>query len=239
MHKKKRECRNNSHKEDRHWLQREYFWFTMKHFGCEFLKILSIIYPYKTLSFKVFHKKEKSFSQKCLHFLISPAPKCSYCQSADKQGWAYTGLPSPTVTACREPGEEMAFLRGFRPSMLNVSGAMEQCSEQSAGQPILPCIILHTGNLPTNWGISCPVLTQTHLWLSPQTEALPRHMLRAGDKETRLLVSRICRLLAATGALQGGGTGKPSSLSSHAAVPACKEAFQQKEITQLVRGPVC
>lgn len=149
-HKKKWECRYNSHKEDRRWLQPEYFWFTMKHFGCEFLKILRIIYPYKTLSFKVFHKKEKSFSQKCLHFLISPAPKCSYCQSADKQGWAYTGLPSPTVTACQEPGEEMTFLRGFRPSMLNVLGPMEQCSEQSAGQPILPCIILHTGNLPTN-----------------------------------------------------------------------------------------
>lgn len=55
---------------------------------------------------------------------------------------------------------------------------MEQCSEQSAEQPILPCIILRTSNLSTNWGTSCPVLTQTHLWLCPQTKALPRHMLR-------------------------------------------------------------
>lgn len=205
----------------------------MKHFGCEFLKILRIFYPYKTLSLKIFHKKQKSFSQKHLHFPISPTPKCLYCQSADKQGWAYTGLPSPIAMACQEPGKEIAFLRGFRASVSNVLGAMEQCSEQSAEQPILPYIILHTSNLSTNWGTNGPVLTQMHLWLCPQTKALPRHVLRAVEKETRLLVGRICRLLAVTGALQGRNTGKTSSLSSHAAVPACKEALQHKEITQV------
>lgn len=195
----------------------------MKHFGCEFLKILRIFYPYKTLSLKIFHKKQKSFSQKHLHFPISPTPKCLYRQSADKQGWAYTGLRSPIAMACQEPGKEVAFLRGFRASVSNVLGAMEQCSEQSAEQPILPYIILHTSNLSTNWGTNGPVLTQTHLWLCPQTKALPRHVLRAVEKETRLLVGRICRLLAVTGALQGSNTGKTSSLSSHAAVPAARK----------------